>query len=189
MNAAAASIGRTETDRSLPWGRGPIRPGRGERRPRPDSGRGEARPGRLLAGKPSPRRMRRSRTGSRARYGRCSPMSGRIATTARVRRRGGRSDAKERWRTERWRTARRGVMANRSDRHATRPLAEPGGSAPRCFAYQRAWARSASAFVRASLDPWPSRLASRLTVALCEAFQRTPVRSARCAPPESVKPA
>ena len=41
MNAAAASIGRTETDRSLPWGRGAIRPGRGERRPRPDSGRGE----------------------------------------------------------------------------------------------------------------------------------------------------
>ena len=48
-----------------------------------------------------PRCMRRSRTGSRARYGRCSPMSGRTATTARVRRRSGRSDAKERWRAER----------------------------------------------------------------------------------------
>ena len=40
MDAAAASIGRTETDRSLPGGRGAIRPGRGERRPMPDSDRG-----------------------------------------------------------------------------------------------------------------------------------------------------
>ena len=160
--------------------------GRGERRPR---GRGEGSSRPTLGREGGPRRMRRSRTGSRARYGRCSPMSGRTATTARVRRRSGRSDAKERWRAERWRTARRGVMANRSDRHATRPLAEPGGSAPRCFAYQRAWARSVSAFAGASPDPWASRLASRLTVALGEAFQRTPVRSARGASPESVRPA
>ena len=189
MNVAAASIGRTETDRSLPWGRGPIRPRQG--RTPPEAGEW---PGRGLVPADSwpgrrPRRMWRSRTGSRARCRRCSPMSGRTATTARARRRGGRSDAKERWRAERWRTARRGAMANRSDRHATRPLAVPGGSAPRCFAYQRAWARSASAFVGASPDPWASRLASRLTAALGEAFQRTPVRTARCASPESVRPA
>ena len=141
---------RTDRNGSIASG-GPRSDPTGQGRTPPDAGQrpGRGRPGRLLAGKPSLRCMRRRRTGSRARCGRCSPTSGRAATTARVRRRGGRSDAKERWRAERWRTARRGVMANRSDRHATRPLAEPGGSAPRCFAYQRTSARS----VRASPDP------------------------------------
>ena len=47
MDAAAASIGRTETDRPLPWGRGPIRPGGGERRPRPNMGSSRPTPGPL----------------------------------------------------------------------------------------------------------------------------------------------
>ena len=89
----------------------------------PDAGQrpGGGRPGRLPAGKPSPRCMRRRRTGSRARYGGCSPMIGRTATTARVRRRSGRSDTKERRRAERLRKARRGEMANRSDRDRPDP--------------------------------------------------------------------
>ena len=95
----------------------------GQGRTPPDAGQrpGRGRPGRLPAGKPSPRCMRRRRTGSRARCGRCSPMIGRTATTARVRRRSGRSDTKERRRAERLRKTRRRVMANRSDRDRPDP--------------------------------------------------------------------
>ena len=113
---------RTDRNGSIASG-GPRSDPIGQGRTPPDAGQrpGRGRPGRLPAGKPSPRCMLRRRTGSRARCGGCSPMIGRAAATARVRRRGGRSDTKERRCAERLRKARRGVMANRSDRDRPDP--------------------------------------------------------------------
>ena len=113
---------RTDRNGSIASG-GPRSDPTGQGRTPPDAGQrpGRGRPGRLPAGKPSPRCMRRRRTGSRARCGRCSPMIGRTAATARVRRRSGRSDTKERRHAERLRKTRRRVMANRSDRDRPDP--------------------------------------------------------------------
>ena len=92
-------------------------PEAGENAARGRAAAGErARPGRLTAGKQA---LGAYGAGEQARaheVGAGSPMSGRTATTARARRRGGRSDAKERWRAERLRKARRGVTASTSDR-------------------------------------------------------------------------
>ena len=114
---------RTDRNGSIASG-GPRSDPTGQGRTPPDAGQrpGRGRPGRLPAGKPGPRCMRRRRTGSRARCGGCSPMIGRAAATARVRRRGGRSDTKERRCAERLRKARRRVMANRSDRDRPDPI-------------------------------------------------------------------
>ena len=66
MNSYYSSIGLTETKRPLPWGRGPIRPGReNAARCRKVAGEGSSRP--TPGREAGPRCMRRSRTGSRAR--------------------------------------------------------------------------------------------------------------------------
>ena len=68
---------RTDRNGSIASG-GPRSDPTGQGRTPPDAGQrpGRGRPGRLPAGKPSPRCMRRRRTGSRARCGRCSPTTG-----------------------------------------------------------------------------------------------------------------
>ena len=83
-DAACASTGLTESDQPLPWSRGPIRPGRGERRPMPGSDRGGLVPADSRPGS-SPSVHTALGTRARARCGRCSPMSGRTAATTRAR--------------------------------------------------------------------------------------------------------
>ena len=56
-------------------------------------------------------------------------------------------------------------------------------------AYQkRTWARSMSAFAGVSPSPFSSRVPSSATVALSDAFQRSPVRRVRCPPSLSESP-
>ena len=125
-NGSTASVG-SGTD---PAGQGRTPPDAGQR-----PGRG--RPGRL----PASCSTRRSRTGSRARVGRCSPVIGRTATTTRVRQRSGPSDTKERWRAKRLRKAPRGVMANRSGRDVPdpNPITHEAQLGAAAFPGARAW--------------------------------------------------